>query len=166
MVSYSASFELDASISQLFFVLQRLLASRARSREAVEDARSGRRMAPSVTRDSGRAGSHGSVQRDRGRSLRPPRETSLLTISHKFRSAERCPQVELGWSTVCGNADQVCPIFPGQLNRHHWGFDDPAHAQGSDEEVLEEFRWIRDEIRMVLEAYAAGLRESVSAEVC
>ena len=30
--------------------------------------------------------------------------------------------------TVCGHADQVCPRFPGQMNRHHWGFDDPAHA--------------------------------------
>src|SRR3970040_2008252 len=33
--------------------------------------------------------------------------------------------------TVCGNADQACPMFPGQLNRHHWGVDDPAHATGS-----------------------------------
>ena len=33
--------------------------------------------------------------------------------------------------TVCGNADQACPMFPGQLNRHHWGFDDPAHATGT-----------------------------------
>ena len=30
--------------------------------------------------------------------------------------------------TVCGNADQACPLFPGQVNRHHWPFDDPAHA--------------------------------------
>ena len=58
--------------------------------------------------------------------------------------------------TVCGSADQVCPIFPGQLNRHHWGFDDPAHAVGSDEEKMQVFRRVRDEIQRVFEAYAAG----------
>ena len=58
--------------------------------------------------------------------------------------------------TVCGNADQACPIFPGQVNRHHWGFDDPAHATGSEDEQLAVFRRVRDEIRGVFEAYAAG----------
>src|SRR5579862_4024339 len=58
--------------------------------------------------------------------------------------------------TVCGNADQACPIFPGQLNRHHWGFDDPAHATGSEEEQLAVFRRVRDEIQRVFKAYAAG----------
>jgi arsenate reductase len=58
--------------------------------------------------------------------------------------------------TVCGNADQACPVFPGQRNRYHWGFDDPAHAVGSDEEKLEVFRRVRDDIRRVFEAYAAG----------
>ena len=58
--------------------------------------------------------------------------------------------------TVCGNADQVCPMFPGQVNRHHWGFDDPAHATGTPEEQLTVFRRVRDEIRRVFEAYAAG----------
>jgi len=58
--------------------------------------------------------------------------------------------------TVCGNADQVCPIFPGQLNRHHWGFDDPALAIGSDEEKMQVFRRVREEIQRVFEAYAAG----------
>ena len=62
--------------------------------------------------------------------------------------------------TVCGNVDQACPIFPGQVNRHHWGFADPAHATGTDEEITAEFRRVRDEIRRVFEAYAAGLRES------
>jgi arsenate reductase len=58
--------------------------------------------------------------------------------------------------TVCGNADQVCPMFPGQVNRHHWGFDDPAHATGSEEEQLAVFRRVRDEIARVFRAYAAG----------
>ena len=65
--------------------------------------------------------------------------------------------------TVCGNADQACPVFPGQLNRHQWGFDDPAHATGTDEEKLVVFRKVRDEIKMVFEAYAAGRRDQVKA---
>ena len=62
--------------------------------------------------------------------------------------------------TVCGNADQVCPIYPGQVNRYHWGFEDPAHAKGTNEEIFAEFRRVRDQIEMVFNAYAAGLRES------
>ena len=61
--------------------------------------------------------------------------------------------------TVCGNADQACPMFPGQVNRHHWGFDDPAHATGTDGEKLAVFRRVRDQIKMVFEAYAAGRRD-------
>ena len=65
--------------------------------------------------------------------------------------------------TVCGNADQVCPIFPGQVNRHHWGFDDPAHATGTEAEKLAVFRRVRDEIRRVFEAYAAGRVDQAKA---
>ena len=61
--------------------------------------------------------------------------------------------------TVCGNADQACPMYPGQLNRHHWGFDDPAHATGTEEEKLAVFRRVRDEIRRVFTAYADGRRD-------
>jgi arsenate reductase len=64
--------------------------------------------------------------------------------------------------TVCGNADQACPVYPGQVNRHHWRFDDPAHATGTEDEILREFRRVRDEIRKVFTAYAAGLREGRS----
>jgi len=58
--------------------------------------------------------------------------------------------------TVCGNADQVCPMFPGQVNRHHFPFDDPAHATGGEEKQLAVFRRVRDEIKAVFSAYAAG----------
>ena len=59
--------------------------------------------------------------------------------------------------TVCGNADQACPIFPGQVEKHHWPFDDPAKATGSEEEIRAVFRRVRDEIRAKFEAYAAEI---------
>jgi arsenate reductase len=65
--------------------------------------------------------------------------------------------------TVCGNADQACPVFPGQLNRHHWPFDDPAHAAGTEDEKLAVFRRVRDEIRRVFTAYADGRRDQLKA---
>ena len=63
--------------------------------------------------------------------------------------------------TVCGNADAVCPTFLGQVNRYHWGFVDPAQAEGGEEEKLNVFRRVRDEIRLVFEAYAAGRRDQL-----
>ena len=60
--------------------------------------------------------------------------------------------------TVCGNADEACPIFPGMVARYHWGFEDPAKAQGSEDEILEVFREVRDEISRVFEAYGAGIQ--------
>lgn len=58
--------------------------------------------------------------------------------------------------TVCGNADQACPTFPGQVSRHHYPFDDPADAEGSEEDQLKVFRRVRDEIRAVFTAYGEG----------
>ena len=63
--------------------------------------------------------------------------------------------------TVCGRAGEVCPIFSGQVQRHHWGFDDPAHVAGSAEEQLATFRRVRDEMKRVFEAYAAGRRDAM-----
>jgi len=65
--------------------------------------------------------------------------------------------------TVCDSANQVCPLFPGQANRHHWSFVDPAHIPGTDEEKLAVFRRVRDEIRRVFETYAMGRRVTVEA---
>ena len=50
--------------------------------------------------------------------------------------------------TVCGGAKETCPTFQGKVGRNlHIGFDDPADATGTEEEILFEFRRIRDEIR-------------------
>jgi arsenate reductase len=64
--------------------------------------------------------------------------------------------------TVCGNADQACPVYPGQVNRHHWPFDDPAKTTGTPEEIAADFRRVRDEIRRVFEAYAQGRRDGMA----
>jgi arsenate reductase len=60
--------------------------------------------------------------------------------------------------TVCDDADEACPIFPGIVARYHWGFEDPAKVQGTESEVLEVFRKVRNEITRVFDAYAAGIR--------
>lgn len=65
--------------------------------------------------------------------------------------------------TVCGNADQACPIYPGQVNRHHWPFEDPAHATGTDEEKMAMFRRVRNEIRRTFTAYADGRRDQIKS---
>ncbi|MCK6615988.1 MAG: arsenate reductase ArsC, partial [Ignavibacteriaceae bacterium] len=50
--------------------------------------------------------------------------------------------------TVCGNAKETCPVFTGKVKeRLHIGFDDPADATGTEEEILSEFRRVRDEIK-------------------
>lgn len=49
--------------------------------------------------------------------------------------------------TVCDNAAENCPIFPGQADRLHWPFDDPAKAVGQEEEILEKFRIVREQIK-------------------
>ncbi len=67
--------------------------------------------------------------------------------------------------TVCGRANEVCPVFPGQQFRYHWAFDDPAHATGTPEEVRGEFRRVRDEIARTLEAYAAGYAEAHAGRI-
>lgn len=48
--------------------------------------------------------------------------------------------------TVCSNAEEKCPIFPGMGMRLHWPFDDPAAFHGSEEETLTVFRQVRDQI--------------------
>ena len=64
--------------------------------------------------------------------------------------------------TVCGNADQACPVFPGQARRYHWPFDDPANAEGSEEEQMVVFRQVRDEIDQVFSAYGLGRKDATS----
>ena len=49
--------------------------------------------------------------------------------------------------TLCGDANETCPLFIGGIQRTHHGFDDPSRLDGSDDAVLPEFRRVRDEIK-------------------
>lgn len=62
--------------------------------------------------------------------------------------------------TVCDQANEACPMFPGKVHRYHWGFRDPAHYAGTEEEIMAEFRAVRDAMKRIFDAYAAGWRDS------
>jgi arsenate reductase len=53
--------------------------------------------------------------------------------------------------TVCGDANEACPVFSGAKSRLHWPLRDPSQATGTDEERLEAFRTARDEIQVRIE---------------
>jgi arsenate reductase len=55
--------------------------------------------------------------------------------------------------TVCDNAASRCPVFPGNGERIHWPFDDPAEATGTKTEILAEFSRVRDQIRDRVKAW-------------
>ncbi|MBK5936171.1 MAG: arsenate reductase (thioredoxin) [Halorhodospira halophila] len=54
--------------------------------------------------------------------------------------------------TVCGHADEHCPVVPGRVVKHHWPLPDPARAEGTDEEILNAFRAVRDDIKQRVRA--------------
>jgi arsenate reductase len=54
--------------------------------------------------------------------------------------------------TVCDEANEACPFFPGAQSRLHWSFEDPSKAEGTEEERLAVFRSVRDQIRERIEA--------------
>jgi arsenate reductase len=58
--------------------------------------------------------------------------------------------------TVCDNAKEACPVLPNAKQTLHWPFEDPADATGTDEEVMEVFRRIRDEIKTKISDYLAS----------
>jgi arsenate reductase len=62
--------------------------------------------------------------------------------------------------TVCDSANQRCPIFPGHTRRLHWRFDDPSLATGMEQDRLETFRQVRDQIIIRIREWVADLETS------
>ena len=75
--------------------------------------------------------------------------------SHRSKSVDEFAGQEFDYViTVCDNANERCPIFPGNTKRIHWSFEDPAATEGDEEARREVFRRVRDEIRDHLRRFA------------
>ena len=82
------------------------------------------------------------------RAIAVMKETGVDISGHHSKHVNDLAKIEFDYViTVCGNAHESCPIFPGKTKVVHVGFDDPAAATGTPEEVSAVFRKIRDQIR-------------------
>jgi arsenate reductase len=61
--------------------------------------------------------------------------------------------------SVCGHADEHCPVLPAGTRKIHWPLDDPAKAQGTEDEIMQTFRHCRDDIRARVDALLAELKK-------
>ena len=85
------------------------------------------------------------------------RETGVDISNHRSKSVDEFLGQEFDYViTVCDNANEQCPVFPGNTRRLHWSFDDPAAAKGDEEQRLAVFRRGRDEIRQRLQLFLRG----------
>src|SRR5579872_7397413 len=76
------------------------------------------------------------------------REIGIDISGHRSKSVNEFAGRELDLViTVCDNAKESCPVFPGGTQRLHWPFEDPAAVVGSTEQRLAAFRSIRDQVR-------------------
>jgi arsenate reductase len=66
--------------------------------------------------------------------------------------------------TVCDNARESCPVFPGRTRRIHWGFEDPAEIEGDEATRIAVFRRVRDEIREKLAGFIGSELSSIPQE--
>jgi arsenate reductase len=79
------------------------------------------------------------------------REVGIDISSHRSKSVDEFAAQHFDYVlTVCDNAKESCPIFPGPTVTIHRDFEDPAAVQGSGEEKLATFRRVRDELRSYL----------------
>lgn len=84
-------------------------------------------------------------------------ELGIDTTSLRSKTMDECAgQTFDHVVTLCGDANEKCPLFIGGVQRIHRGFEDPSRLRGSEEEVLPEFRRVRDEIKDWIIDYFGG----------
>ncbi len=95
--------------------------------------------------------------------MRVMKEVGIDISTHSPKSVDEFLSLPFDYVvTVCDNAKEQCPVFTGQVkHRLHIGFDDPVGVIGTDEETMEEFRRVRDEIR---EAFTRFYSDTIKQE--
>jgi arsenate reductase len=66
--------------------------------------------------------------------------------------------------TVCGHADEHCPVLPPGVQKKHWPLEDPAKATGTEDEIMVKFRATRDEVRSRVEGLIGELKMAVRSD--
>jgi arsenate reductase len=90
----------------------------------------------------------------RPQAIEAMREIGIDISGHRSKSVDEFSGQEFDYViTVCDNANERCPVFPGKTTRIHWSFDDPAAAAGDETARLAVFRRVRDEIRGRLRSF-------------
>jgi arsenate reductase len=85
------------------------------------------------------------------RAIEVMREIGIDLSSHHSKTMDEFAGDKLDYViTLCGDANEKCPLFFGDVQRMHMGFNDPSRMAGSDEDVMKEFRKVRDELRQKL----------------
>ena len=88
------------------------------------------------------------------RAIKAMNELGIDILNHKSQSVENFLDQEFDYViTVCDAARETCPVFPNSKESLHWSFEDPAEATRSEEEIMQVFRKVRDEIRKRLREF-------------
>ena len=95
----------------------------------------------------------------RPQAIEAMREIGIDISGHRSKSVEEFNGQDFDYViTVCDNAKERCPVFPGRTRRIHWSFDDPAAAPGDEATQMSVFRRVRDEIAARLEEFCRSHR--------
>ena len=82
------------------------------------------------------------------------KEIGIDISGHRSKSVDEFAGPDLDMViTVCDNAKESCPVFPGPTERLHWPFEDPASVEGTEEQRRDAFRRVRDQIHGRIRAY-------------
>ena len=77
------------------------------------------------------------------------KEDGIDISHHKSNNVNEYRNIDFDFViTVCDNAKEQCPVFPSTAKQFHYNFPDPAKAKGTEDEIMQQFRNVRDEIKM------------------